>query len=314
MVFIYASLLILMSGASALTADAGDDQHVSSGTMVELDGSESTGALTYNWTEGGTVLSDKVSFSHKFSIGTHTITLTVSNGTSNDTDTVTVRVNQPPIADAGDDRVILPDTYIKLDASGSSDPDGSIESYKWVEDGVELSTRKSFNKIFDAGRHEITLSVTDDFGDTGEDTLEILVNCAPIADAGPDITVPEGTMVQFNASNSSDSDGNTLYYEWKEDGVGILNLAQSFDMVLLIGTHSIMLTVTDGYGATATDRVAIEVTLVDQKPPIADAGSDQAVLTGTAVVLDASGSTDPDGEIVKYEWLERSASHNACGD
>ncbi len=308
-VFVYASLLLLMSGASALEARAGDDQTVSPGTMVELDGSGSTGTgtLTYNWTEGSTVLSVQESFSHEFSIGTHTITLTVSDGTSNDTDTVTVRVNQPPVADAGDDRVILPDTYIKLDASGSSDPDGKIESYKWTEDGVELSTRRSFNKIFDAGRHEITLSVTDNDGDTGEDTLEILVNCAPIADAGPDMTVPEGTLVHFNATNSSDPDGNTLYYEWKEDGVGILNLAQSFDMVLPIGTHSIMLTLTDGYGATATDRVAIEVTAVDQKPPIADAGSDQAVLIGTAVVLDASGSTDPDGEIVKYEWLEDSA-------
>jgi hypothetical protein len=276
--------------------------------VVELDGSDSTGTgtLTYNWTEGGTVLSDQVSFSRKFSIGTHTIKLTVSDSTNTSTDTVVVRVNQPPVADAGDDRVILPDTYIKLDASGSKDLDGSIASYKWTEDGVELSTRKSFNKIFDAGRHEITLVVTDNFGDTDEDTLEILVNCAPIADAGPDMTVPEGAVIHFNASNSSDSDGNTLYYEWKEDGGSILNLAQSFDMILPIGTHSIMLTLTDGYGATATDRVAIEVTAVDQKPPIADAGSDQAVLIGTVVMLDASGSTDPDGEIVKYEWFEDS--------
>ncbi len=307
-VFICASLLLLMSGASALTADAGDDQTVWSDASVTLDGSGSTGTnLTYKWTENGTTLSTHEVFSRKFSVGMHAITLTVSDSTSNDTDTVTVEVkNQPPIADAGDDRVILPDTYIKLDASGSSDPDGEIESYKWTEDGVELSTRKSFNKIFDAGRHEITLVVTDDDGDTDEDTLEILVNCAPMADAGPDRTVPEGTLIHFNASNSSDSDGNTMYYEWKEDGVGILNLAQSFDMVLQIGTHSIMLTVTDGYGATATDRVAIEVTAVDQKPPIADAGSDQAVLIGTAVMLDASGSADPDGEIVKYGWLEDS--------
>ncbi len=311
-IFVYASLLLLMNGASALNADAGDTQTVWSDASVTLDGSGSTGTnLTYKWTENGTTLSTHKVFSRKFSIGTHAITLTVSDSTSNDTDTVIVEVkNQPPIADAGDDRVILPDTYIKLDASGSSDPDGEIESYKWVEDGVELSTRKSFNKIFDAGRHEITLRVTDDDGDTGEDTLEILVNCAPIADAGPDMPVPEGTLVHFNASNSSDPDGNTLYYEWKEDGVGILNLAQSFDMVLPIGTHSIVLTVTDGYGATATDRVVIEVTAVDQKPPIADAGSDQAVLVGTAVVLDASGSTDPDGEIVKYEWLEDSAVIN----
>nr|QNO50539.1 hypothetical protein HGEBJNHG_00012 [Methanosarcinales archaeon ANME-2c ERB4] len=308
-VFVYASLLLLMSGASALNADAGEDQTVWSDVSATLDGSGSNGTnLAYKWTENGTTLSTLELFSRKFSIGIHTITLTVSDSTNEtDTDTVIVTVeNHPPIADAGDDRVILPDTYIKLDASGSSDPDGEIESYKWTEDGVELSTMRSFNKIFDAGRHEITLVVTDNDDGTGEDTLEILVNCAPIADAGPDMTVPEGTLVHFNASNSSDSDGNTLYYEWNEDGVGILNLARSFDMVLPIGTHSIMLTVTDGYGATATDRVAIEVTAVDQKPPIADAGSDQAVLIGTAVVLDASGSTDPDGEIAKYEWLEDS--------
>ncbi|MEA1895716.1 MAG: PKD domain-containing protein [Euryarchaeota archaeon] len=306
--FVYASLLLLMSGASALEAKAGDSQTVWSDASVTLDGSGSIGTnLTYKWTENDTTLSTHKVVSRKFSIGTHTITLMVSNSTSDDIATVIVTVkNRPPIADAGDDRVILPDTDIKLDAAGSSDPDGKIKSYRWTEYGVELSTRESFNKIFDAGRHEITLVVTDDFGDTGEDTLEILVNCAPIADAGPDRTLPEGTLVHFNASNSSDSDGNTLYYEWKEDGGSILNLAQSFDMVLPIGTHHITLTLTDGYGATAIDRVTIEVTAVDQKPPIADAGSDQTVLVGTAVMLDASGSTDPDGEISKYEWLEGS--------
>ena len=170
-------LMVLANGAAALEARAGDDQHVSPSTVVELDGSGSTGTgtLTYNWTEGGTVLSDQVSFSRKFSIGKHTITLTVSNGTSNDTDTVVVRVNQPPVADAGDDRVILPDTYIKLDASGSRDLDGSIASYKWTEDGVELSTRKSFNKIFGYGVHRITLTVTDDFGDQDTDCMMVMV-------------------------------------------------------------------------------------------------------------------------------------------
>ena len=308
--FVYASLLLLMGGASALEAKAGNDQVVWSDALVKLDGSGSTGTnLTYKWTENGTTLDTRKVFSRKFPIGTHAITLTVSSDTSNDTaiDIVVVTVNNhPPIADAGEDRVILPDTVTKLDASGSGDPDGSIVSYKWTVDGVEHSTKKSVSRIFDAGRYDITLVVTDNFGDTDEDTLEIFVNCAPIADAGPDLTVPEGTMIHFNASNSSDSDGNTLYYEWKEYGGGILNLAQAFDMVLPIGMHSITLTLTDGYGATDTDRVVIEVTAVEQSPPIADAGSDQAVLIGTAVMLDASNSTDEDGEIVKYEWLEDS--------
>ncbi|PXF59998.1 MAG: hypothetical protein C4B59_10240 [Candidatus Methanogaster sp.] len=170
-------LMTLASGAAALEARAGNDQHVSPSTVVELDGSGSTGTgtLTYNWTEGGTVLSDQVSFSHKFSIGTHTIKLAVSDSTDTDTDAVIVRVNQPPIADAGDDRVILPDTYIKLDASGSKDLDGSIVSYEWIEDGVPLSTRKSFNNIFGYGVHKIALTVTDDFGDQDTDCMVVMV-------------------------------------------------------------------------------------------------------------------------------------------
>ncbi|MEA1944987.1 MAG: PKD domain-containing protein [Euryarchaeota archaeon] len=299
------ALLLLVSGASALEAKAGANQHVPSGTLVTLDGSNSTGALTYNWTESGKILSTESSFEMVFDIGTHEITLTVSDGNNTDTDDVTVRVNHPPIADAGDDRVVSPNTYIKLDASGSTDPDGDSLSYLWKEDGEELSTKRSFSKVFDIGKHEITLTVTDNFEDDDADTVEVVVNRAPHADAGPDQAVPEGTLIHFDASNSSDPDGDSLSYLWKEDGGSILNSAPSFDTSALpCGTHSILLEVTDAYGASATDRVAIDVLPVDQKPPIACAGPDQTVLVGTAVTLDASNSSDPDGTIVKYGWLE----------
>ncbi|RJS72219.1 hypothetical protein CW696_03265, partial [ANME-2 cluster archaeon] len=155
-VMVVCALLLLVSGASALDAVAGDDQHVSEGTLVTLDGSKSTGTnLMYKWTEGGIVLSDQVSFDYEFSPGTHEITLTVSDGNNTDTDTVIVRVNRPPVADAGGDRVVSPNTYIKLDASGSTDPDGDSLSYLWEEAGTELSTERSLSKIFDIGKHEI---------------------------------------------------------------------------------------------------------------------------------------------------------------
>ena len=305
-VMVVCALLLLVSGASALDAVAGDDQHVPEGTLVTLDGSKSTGTnLMYKWTEGGIVLSDQVSFDHEFSPGTHEITLTVSDGNNTDTDTVIVRVNRPPVADAGGDRVVSPNTYIKLDASGSTDPDGDSLSYLWEEAGTELSTKRSFSKIFDTGKHEITLTVTDTFGDDDTDTVEVVVNRAPHADAGPDQTVPEGTLIHFDASNSSDPDGDPLSYLWKEDGGSILNSAPSFDTSALpCGTHNILLEVTDTYGASATDRVVIDIVPVDQKPPVACAGPDQTVLVGTAVTLDASNSSDPDGTIVKYGWLE----------
>ena len=305
-VILVSVLLLLVSGASALDAVAGEDQHVSKGTRVTLDGSTSTGTdLTYEWTEGGKILSTESSFEMVFDSGTHEIMLTVSNGTDTRTDTVTIVVNQPPVADAGGDRVVSPNTYIKLDASGSTDPDGDSLSYRWKENGEVLSTERSFSKIFDIGKHEITLIATDNLGDDDTDTVEVVVNRAPHADAGSDQTVPEGTLIHLNASNSSDPDGDSLSYLWKEDGGSILNSAPSFDLSTLpCGTHTILLEVTDEYGASATDRVVIDVLPVDQKPPVAYAGPDQAVLVGTAVSLDASGSSDPDGRIVEYRWLE----------
>ncbi|MGE5106933.1 MAG: PKD domain-containing protein [Sphingobacteriales bacterium] len=42
--------------------------------------------------------------------------------------------NQPPIANAGNDTIIiLLDDSVMLNGSASSDPDGSISSYQWTK-------------------------------------------------------------------------------------------------------------------------------------------------------------------------------------
>ncbi|MGV6816323.1 MAG: PKD domain-containing protein, partial [Thiotrichales bacterium] len=62
------------------------------------------------------------------------------------------------------------------------------------------------------------------------------------------------------------------------------------------------LEVTDIGGLTNTDSVTISV-LVVNTPPVADAGSDQSVDEGGEVVLDGSGSTDAEGDVV-YRWSQ----------
>ena len=41
--------------------------------------------------------------------------------------------DQAPSANAGADQTVQPYTNVTLDGSGSSDPDGAIASYKWVQ-------------------------------------------------------------------------------------------------------------------------------------------------------------------------------------
>lgn len=291
--------------ALAVSADAGVDQVVRDGELAIMDGVNSTGAsLSFVWTEDGSVLSTDESFSKKFTIGVHTIALNVTDDVNDtDTDSVTVTVNDMPHADAGGDRTVTKGVTVTFDASSSIDDVGGIVSYEWNEEGTVLSTSKKFNKKFSDGIHPITLKVTDKYAEYDSDTIKITVSAPPVANAGPDRLVYEGTRILLNGTNSTDSDGHIVSYKWA-DGSEIYNTAQAFEKVFPIGVHTIALTVTDNDGATGTDSVTIEVLKLDKAPPIADAGTDIVVGVGESVLLNASGSSDRDGNIVSYLWLE----------
>ncbi len=82
------------------TANAGLDQNIIENDNVTLDASSSTDDGTiesYIWNEGTTVLSTQISFTKSdFAVGTHTITLTVTdNQGATHTDEVIVTVNAP---------------------------------------------------------------------------------------------------------------------------------------------------------------------------------------------------------------------------
>jgi len=84
-------------------------------------------------------------------------------------------------------------------------------------------------------------------------------NTAPRANAGSSQTVTEGDSVTLDATASSDSDGTISSYEWKE-GNTVLSTSSSFSKFdFTVGTHTIILTVTDNDGATANDMVVVRV-------------------------------------------------------
>ena len=89
-------------------------------------------------------------------------------------------VNRPPVAAAGADQYLADadesgDDEVTLDGSGSSDPDGTIDTYVWTEGETELATGANPTITLARGIHTITLTVTDDDGATATDEVTISV-------------------------------------------------------------------------------------------------------------------------------------------
>lgn len=267
--------------------------------------------------------------------GTYAFKLVVTdNGglTDNDTILVTVKpapVNQAPVAKAGTDiNITLPTNSTTLDATASTDPDGSIVGYSWTwingpaqyTLGNSSAASTSLSNLA-AGTYAFQLTVTDNGGQTGKDTIRVIVNPAPavnqppVAHAGTDISLNLPTNnTTLNGTASSDADGNITGWSWaKIDGpaaftLSAANVASPSLSGLVLGTYRFELTVTDDDGATARDTVSVTV---NPEPPsnnqraVAVAGTDVTLtLPANSTTLDGSASYDPDGTISAYQWFQ----------
>lgn len=181
-------------------ADASADQTASDGDgsgdqLVTLSGSgvDSDGTIvSYQWSDGVNVLGETAEITTPLSVGTHTLTLTVTdNGgaTASDTVEVTVAANQGPTADAGSDETITDadgDGFESVTLLGNgSDDDGSIASYQWSDGTNVIGSTASIAPLLAVGTHTLTLTVTDNGGATATDTVSITVEAAT---AGPNLS------------------------------------------------------------------------------------------------------------------------------
>ena len=317
-------------------ANAGADQNVSASfdgqATVVLDGSASEDPdddpLQYRWTWNLSGVSKTASGVHpsiQLPVGQHVIQLVVTDGlTDSDPDFVEITVTSTggrPTAHAGpDQRVILATGAIAtvlLDGSGSQDPDSDPLQYiwTWIANG-QAGQASNVNAIIQLplGQHTIQLVVYDGTHYSQADTVVINVsrpNEDPVANAGPDQTVPSGggqANVTLDGSGSYDPDGQVTSYTWTWTSSGQVRTATGISpsIVLPSGQHSIKLVVSDGIESSQPDYVLITV-LQSNQAPVANAGPDQSVTlpsgsSQTSVTLNGSGSYDPDGTISQYFW------------
>ncbi|MDF1554311.1 MAG: PKD domain-containing protein [Deferrisomatales bacterium] len=263
---------------NAPVADAGADQNVRVGELVQLSGSGSDSdgdtIVAYTWIvdfapAGSLVfLSDPGAPNPTFvpeAAGEYVFSLIVDDGTElSAPDTVTITVS----GDAVPSAVALADPtkgeaplLVSFDGSASSDAEGDL-TYVWdFGDGSTSPLVSPSHTYTAAGDYLATLTVTDSAGQSDSETVLISVlspaNRAP--SASPTASPSSGIaplLVQF-AANASDADGDLLTYAWDFGDGTQSDEVDPVHTFALAGTYTVSLVVSDGLDSFATSLVVV---------------------------------------------------------
>jgi len=296
-------------------ADAGPDQIAALDQEISLNAGKSLDpdgqVARYAWDFGDGRSAEGKAVTHRYSKpGIYTAKLSVQDNTGQaqaiDFDEAIITVNAPPVAMAGSDAIAAPNQKISVDAKGSYDLDGKIISYRWdFSDGKGVAETAQTSRAFSAsGVFSAMLTVKDNSGAanaTARDTIFIRINNAPIAKTGKDIFTCENALV-FDASASSDADGNPLSYYWNfGDGASADSGVKVIHQFAKGGAYPIILTVDDGL-SLANSRHSASITVKINQPPTANAGENRIICANEVVIFNAGNSRDPEGGLLKYNW------------
>jgi PKD repeat protein len=296
-------------------ADAGEPLTGAPGEEITFDGSHSfdpDGEIReFFWAfgDGQTAEGKIVSHTYKKS-GTYTAMLTVSDNTGHESatsyDVASVFINSPPVAITRSNILASPGQMITFDGSKSYDPDGKTLSYQWdfsddTKTAKTVIAKRSFKQ---PGIYNATLTVVDDSGTSNAQArsqILVHINSQPIAKLGKDILTCQ-TTVPFNGIASADPDGNPLTYFWDfGDGTPLKRGVKAYHTYDTPGIYPVILTVDDGTGLDNA-RHSASIVLTINHAPIADPGEDRTVCAGDVVIFSGSGSKDPEGGLLKYQW------------
>jgi PKD repeat protein len=220
--------------------------------------------------------------SHTFAAGTYTVTLYVTADVNTASQGHTVSVgpaNTPPVASFTS---ACGGLTCSFNASGSSDPDGTIASYAWnFGDATTGSGATASHTFVTGGTYTVTLTVTDNAAATGQTVRTVTVNAPPVASF---TSACSGLACSFNASGSSDPDGTIASYAWSFGDGTTGSGATASRTYAAGGTYTVTLTVTDNGAATSTQAQSVTVVPPDMHVGDLDRASTSQQNSWTAIV------------------------------
>ena len=304
-----------------IVAQGGEFEIDASGSFApKLGDGSATTLVRYEWDMGNGVKFEGTEPTLKHSYGdygTHTIKLKVTDSSDHPCNSVTtlatIEINAAPIPNAGGDRQLHTGEIATFDAGLSNDPDGLIISYIWqFGDGHSAYGPKVRHTFHTPGNYQVRLKVADDSGldehkieDLIDVDVKIRKNQRPIARIDGERNAKVGQIIKFDASASTDADGEILGIQWDfGDGSGADRMVVEHTY-WKAGTFELSLTLKDNSGQPNNEAVAssrIIVAPAENTNPIIDAPKEISANTFQPVVFDASKSDDRDGSIVSYRW------------
>ena len=242
----------------SLPATAAVDEGIS--LVLTPDAQDPDGTIaSYAWDLGDGRTSDQPTLSTSYpDEGTFTVKLMVTDdlgATATATTVVTVRNVAPTVLILGPTFSRVPPGAARFFTAVAGDSGDDALTYTWeFGDGTTGTGSTVSHAWTTTGGY--TLSVKVDDGDGGTATASQIVTVAAVtADAGPDITIDEGSSVTLGGSGSSPADGLTSH-QWdfgdgESSGTGQHTYRDD-------GTYQAKLTVTDDVGS-ATDEATVAV-------------------------------------------------------
>lgn len=265
---VYDSIFINVLSLPLPVANGGANQSICFGSTTTL---TATGGASYLWSPGGAT-TGTISISPQ-ATSNYIVFVTDTNGCGN-SDTVSVIVYPALNANAGQDQSICIGAAATLNASGGT-------FYQWSNGG---STTGSIIVTPNSTTNYILL-VSDSIGCTDNDTVAVVVNSLPNANAGPDQITCNASPITLSAS------GGTTYL-WSPG-----NQSASSIQISPASSTNYIVKVTDANGCENFDSVYVTV-----HPFITGSTSSRTVCqgepftllasTGVSYLWDTGGSTD----------------------
>ncbi len=209
---------------------------------------------------------------------------------------------------------------VNFDASDSSDPDGEIVEYEWdldgdgsYDDGDDVEVSYTYEKY---GTYTVKLRVTDNNGESNTMEMDIVVDEGDKPTATIDVDLEDddvlyvGTEYLFKANEASSPNGSVEGYEWDfGDGSNVTKNRTAEHVYDQAGTYTITLTLTDEDDEEGTVEMEVTVTTEASSPVPAittdqNESEDGSIMGEVPFVVgfSAGNSTDPDDDIVNFEW------------